>query len=48
MVGTENVDFTWNAMTNTLTATVAAAPVYSEQQALACSLENPEACEACQ
>ena len=31
-------------------ATVAAAPApaYSEQQALACSLENPEACEACQ
>jgi ribonucleoside-diphosphate reductase alpha chain len=28
-------------------ATVAA-PVYSEQQAMACSLENPEACEACQ
>jgi ribonucleoside-diphosphate reductase alpha chain len=29
-------------------ATVATAPAYSEQQALACSLENPEACEACQ
>ncbi|HEU0305624.1 MAG TPA: ribonucleoside-diphosphate reductase subunit alpha [Lysobacter sp.] len=29
-------------------ATVAAAPAYTEQQALACSLENPEACEACQ
>ena len=29
-------------------ATVSAAPVYTEQQALACSLENPEACEACQ
>ena len=31
-------------------ATVSAtpAPAYSEQQALACSLENPEACEACQ
>ena len=28
-------------------ATIAAAP-YTEQQALACSLENPEACEACQ
>jgi ribonucleoside-diphosphate reductase alpha chain len=32
-------------------ATVSApvsAPVYGEQQAVACSLENPEACEACQ
>jgi len=31
-------------------ATVVAAPTpaYTEQQALACSLENPEACEACQ
>ncbi len=29
-------------------ATVTAAPAYTEQQALACSLENPEACEACQ
>jgi ribonucleoside-diphosphate reductase alpha chain len=29
-------------------ATVAATPAYTDQQALACSLENPEACEACQ
>lgn len=29
-------------------ATVAARPAYTPQQALACSLENPEACEACQ
>ena len=26
----------------------AAAPVYTEAQAVSCSLENPEACEACQ
>jgi ribonucleoside-diphosphate reductase alpha chain len=25
-----------------------ATPAYTEQQTLACSLENPEACEACQ
>ncbi|GAB3378699.1 ribonucleoside-diphosphate reductase subunit alpha [Lysobacter fragariae] len=30
------------------TVTAAPAPAYTEQQALACSLENPEACEACQ
>jgi ribonucleoside-diphosphate reductase alpha chain len=29
-------------------ATVAAQPAYTPQEALACSLENPEACEACQ
>jgi len=30
------------------TVTATPAPAYTEQQALACSLENPEACEACQ
>jgi ribonucleoside-diphosphate reductase alpha chain len=29
-------------------ATVSAQPAYTPQEALACSLENPEACEACQ
>ncbi len=29
-------------------ATVAAQPTYTPQEALACSLENPESCEACQ
>ncbi len=29
-------------------ATVTAQPAYTPQEALACSLENPEACEACQ
>jgi ribonucleoside-diphosphate reductase alpha chain len=29
-------------------ATVSEQPAYAPQDALACSLENPEACEACQ
>ncbi|MDI2124533.1 ribonucleoside-diphosphate reductase subunit alpha [Yinghuangia seranimata] len=29
-------------------ATVAAAPAVADEEAIACSLENPEACEACQ
>jgi ribonucleoside-diphosphate reductase alpha chain len=29
-------------------ATVAIAPVVADAEALACSLENPESCEACQ
>jgi ribonucleoside-diphosphate reductase alpha chain len=30
------------------TTVSAAAPAYSPDEAIACSLENPEACEACQ
>jgi ribonucleoside-diphosphate reductase alpha chain len=31
-----------------ITTSVTTAPVYSDSAAIACSLENPEACEACQ
>jgi ribonucleoside-diphosphate reductase alpha chain len=30
------------------TATAPTAPTYTDEEAIACSLENPEACEACQ
>ncbi|MES2965321.1 MAG: hypothetical protein V4760_15660, partial [Bdellovibrionota bacterium] len=35
------------AFTKTETAEDVPAKVYSESEAVACSLENPEACEAC-